>query len=722
METVQVSERKSKGSGSQARPGSRARAKTHPSYAYEVRRRAVQLYLEEGFPAELVAREIGCSAHSLYEWVRAYREHGEAGLKPKRRNRGGTRLPAAVRDTIVEVKQARPWFGVKRISQFLGRVLFLSASPETVRKTLHEQGLIEKPKGKPKRNPGKPRFFERATPNQMWQSDILTFRLGGQNAYVIGFMDDYSRLLTGLELFRSQTADNVLEVYRRALGEYGVPREMLTDNGRQYTNWRGTTRFEKELAKDRVHHIKSRPHHPMTLGKIERFWKTLLGEFLTRAQFDSFEQARERTRLWVQYYNHRRPHQGIGGLCPADRFFEVHNELRQVIERGISENVLELALRGKPQRPFYMVGRLDGQSVVMEARKGKLVMTVNDPDKNRQEELVYDVNEGEVRHDEHTEADAPALHGAGEVSGGAGDLDRTPEHGAGGQGSAGVLVPAARVAGPGALGHAAGVGAEDQGDGPAEPAECETAEAAGEEGPGRASVGDGVGLAAETSGGGPGHPEADPLMVVLQAVQRRPELLADLLAVAQVDSLQYLGDGGDTVQAVERASVVVADGNGPQQPCEVSWAPVPAMGLAEPQATSASPREALSGDAHDPIAETAHVQELLITEPRPAAGAGAPACGTDREGAFRPGLGECGSRGTGCVQEDLLRMGEPRPERDDGGPGGPTDRTAEEASGCRDAGLGETGQRPGEEAGGERADGTNPRDAQRPAGARWFPA
>ena len=82
----------------------------------------------------------------------------------------------------------------------------------------------------------------------------------------------------------------------------------------------------------------------MPLGKIERFWKTLLGEFLTRAQFDSFEQARERTRLWLQYYNHRRPHQGIGGLCPADRFFEVQSELRQVMERGISDNVLELAV------------------------------------------------------------------------------------------------------------------------------------------------------------------------------------------------------------------------------------------------------------------------------------------------------------------------------------------------------------------------------------------
>jgi hypothetical protein len=112
------------------------------------------------------------------------------------------------------------------------------------------------------------------------------------------------------------------------------------------------------MKKDRVKHIRSRPHHPMTLGKIERFWKSILGEFLQRAQFDSFEQAVERTAFWVKYYNHKRPHQGIGGLCPADRFFEIAHDLKKTLQRGVEENVLELALRGRPVDPFYMVGRM----------------------------------------------------------------------------------------------------------------------------------------------------------------------------------------------------------------------------------------------------------------------------------------------------------------------------------------------------------------------------
>ena len=307
----------------------------HPhSHPFEVRRKAVQLCLEESFPLQRVAREMGVGLSTLSKWVRVYREQGEAGLQPQPR-RGGRRrakVAAAVKTQVVELKRRHPDLGIQKISQFLRRMLFLPVSRETVRRTLHEQQLLQKQKPKPQRNPPKPRFFERSTPNQMWQTDIFTFRLGGRNAYLIGFLDDYSRYLVGLDVFRSQTAEHVLEVYRTAVAEYGVPKEMLSDQGRQYSSWRGTTRFEAELRKDRVHHIKSRPHHPMTLGKIERFWKTIWEEFLVRAQFDSFESARERVRFWVKHYNHQRPHQSLEGLCPADRFFAIAQDLRQVIE------------------------------------------------------------------------------------------------------------------------------------------------------------------------------------------------------------------------------------------------------------------------------------------------------------------------------------------------------------------------------------------------------
>jgi len=339
------------------------------------------------------------SQQALSGWIQQYQQFGEEGLKAHTPpNLRQAKVPGAVTAKILELKKENPSFGVKRISQWLRRVFFLRASPQTVRARLHDAGLMAQKPTPKKRNLTRPRFFERATPNQMWQSDIFTFRLGGRYAYVVAFLDDYSRFLVGADLFRSPTAEAVIEVYRQAIAEFKPPKEMLTDNGRQYTSWRGTSRFEAELKKDGVAHFKSRPQHPMTLGKIERFWASLWQEFLTRAQFESFDAARERIRTWIKYYNHKRPHQGIGGLCPADRFFEIQAELRKTIEAGIKENLLEMALRGQPRAPFYMVGRMEGQSVVLRAEKGKLKLELSDPQNENStsasiKELVYDLHQ-----------------------------------------------------------------------------------------------------------------------------------------------------------------------------------------------------------------------------------------------------------------------------------------------------------------------------------------
>jgi transposase InsO family protein len=350
--------------------------------------------------------------------------------------------------------------------------LFLPSSAETVRRTLIGSS-IPKLKRQTKRNMVRPRFFERSTPNQMWQSDIFTFRLGGKYAYLIGFIDDYSRYIVGLELYRSQTASQVLEVYRRAASEYNPPKEMLTDNGRQYANWTGRTKFMKEMEKDKIHHLRSRPHHPMTLGKIERFWATIYQEFLVRAQFTSFDEARERIAAWIKYYNHQRPHQGIGGLMPAARYFEIAAELRKVVEQGIQENLLEIALRGKPQQPFYMVGRMDGQAVVLRAEKGRLRLSIDEGGDKKPQEIVYPLPEGEYnerrRSGDGTATGEAESHSPvqrpGTEPGGADGLDGTAEAGGsvpgvvdpvGGAGSVATACAGRDVAGAGTAGQTNG--------------------------------------------------------------------------------------------------------------------------------------------------------------------------------------------------------------------------------------------------------------------------
>ncbi len=414
-------------------PRGGSRRSTSIRYSPEEKLKAVRLVLEDGFSRNLVSEEIGVCRSSLVAWIGKYRAEGEAALREPRAApaAGKDKLPAAVTEKIIELKRAHPAFGAKRIAQFLRRLFLLPASAETVRARLHREGLMPPTKPARPKNLTRPRFFERATPNQMWQSDIFTFRLGGRYAYLIAFLDDYSRYVVGADLFRSPTAAAVIEVYRVAIGEYQPPKEMLTDNGRQYTTWRGVSRFEAELKKDRVSHIKSRPHHPMTLGKIERFWASIWGEFLARAQFESFEAARQRIKLWITYYNHRRPHQGIGGVCPADRFFEIQSDLKKTLQAGIQENLLELALRGQPRAPFYMVGRMEGQSVVLRAEKGQLKLSLTNPE-NQTQELVYDLHQQNPR--ENPDAPTASLtQTPGQCDrqspGGAGGVDRPVQTG-----------------------------------------------------------------------------------------------------------------------------------------------------------------------------------------------------------------------------------------------------------------------------------------------------
>lgn len=397
-------------------------------HTFETKLRAVKLYLEEGMPLEVVAGEADVLANTLRWWVQNYRRRGEAGLQGYPGCAGGrTQVAPTVKARIVAVKKTNPGYGVERISQLLKRLFLMKASPETVRKTLHKEKLIEPKRRKPAKNPPKPRFFERSTPNQLWQSDIFSFRLGGENAYLIGFIDDHSRYITALGVYRGQTADNVLETYRRARGEYGPPKEMLTDNGRQYTCWRGKTKFEQEMQRDRIHHFRSQPHHPMTLGKIERFWKSIWEEFLEKAKFDSFESAQERIAYWVKYYNHKRPHQGIGGECPADRFFKIRKEMKDAIAKGVEENVQELAVRGEPKSPFYMVGRMGGKSVVISAERGQVKMQVEGDEEKILGGLGNDSTGKDDDNDSKSAEARKGVHGEGEGTGSAFGVEREKE-------------------------------------------------------------------------------------------------------------------------------------------------------------------------------------------------------------------------------------------------------------------------------------------------------
>lgn len=121
----------------------------------------------------------------------------------------------------------------------------------------------------------------------------------------------------------------------------------------------------------------ARSHHPQTVGKCERFWKTVGKEFWDRANPRDLDEARERFSHFINHYNHFRPHQGLDGMIPADRFFKLEDEVRYQIENTLKENELRLAINQAPKKPVFLVGQIGEQKISMHGEEGKLV--VNSP-------------------------------------------------------------------------------------------------------------------------------------------------------------------------------------------------------------------------------------------------------------------------------------------------------------------------------------------------------
>jgi transposase InsO family protein len=449
------------------------------SLAYKLK--AVKMHLEDGVSQKSIATQMGVSLSAMVRWVGLYRSGGSTALADKPRNGTVTRLPSAVKERIVAMKRAEPDHGTHRISDLLRRMFFMKASHETVRRVLHSEDLLpptvkptpRKKRAAPKTMPDDEGGSYVKGPHLMWQSDISVITWRKQSVYLIGFIDDFSRFVTGLGLYMTQKADNVLEVFRRAVAEYRAPAEMLTDNGRQYTSWRGQAQFEKEMHRMEIRHVRSQPHHPQTQGKIERFWKTIKEEFFARTLFDGFEDMQNRTRLWIQYYNFKRPHQGIGGLCPADRFYEVSHDVRQVVEKGIADNVLQMALQGEPRKPCYLVGRMDDQSVTVMAEQGRLKLSVSDIEGRPAQEIVYPLSNntetndiieggipyGKVNRDDESKAQRIHINPRdGEVPGGAVGVDGEAKACGGVQRTGSQVDDTHALAEPGAGGDAAGTG------------------------------------------------------------------------------------------------------------------------------------------------------------------------------------------------------------------------------------------------------------------------
>ena len=358
-----------------------------PTPALTPQQRLVLLdtWRRSALPAADFAAMVGLSKHTLYAWKKRFDQEGPAGLMDRQRGApSGSKLPELTRRSILMLKEANPSWGCQRISDMLARGPALPASAGAVARVLHEAGYeMEEVATRP--HPDQVRHFERARPNQLWQTDLFTFVLKRQNrrVYLVAFLDDHSRFITGYGLHASQSTALVLEVLRAALTCHGTPEEILTDNGSQYVTWRGTSAFAKELAKRGIKQVVAAPRRPQTLGKIERFWGTLWRECVESAIFLDLADAQKRIGLFIDHYNFQRTHNGIDGLVPADRYFGAATEVKQALQARVAANALTLARHGVPKVPLYLTGQVGGKPVSLHAEGERVILT--GPEGARQE-------------------------------------------------------------------------------------------------------------------------------------------------------------------------------------------------------------------------------------------------------------------------------------------------------------------------------------------------
>lgn len=291
------------------------------------RHRAV-LRVLDGVPVAQVAREAGASRQSLYSWLARYEAEGLAGLadRSRRPHTSPTRMPAETEALICELRRSYPRWGARRIAHELEqRGVPAAPGRSSVYRALTRNGMIAEQQQNHRR---KYRRWQRDAPMQLWQMDIMggVFLAGGRECKLVTGIDDHSRFVVIAAVIAEPSGRAVCAAFTAAMARYGVPSEMLTDNGKQFTG-RFTKPLPAEVLFERVcreHGITQRltkPRSPTTTGKIERWHKTLRRELLDAAgPFADQATAQAAIDAWVHAYNHTRPHQSLDMATPASAF------------------------------------------------------------------------------------------------------------------------------------------------------------------------------------------------------------------------------------------------------------------------------------------------------------------------------------------------------------------------------------------------------------------
>ena len=272
-------------------------------------------------PAE-VSAAYGVSRSWLYELLARYRAEGDAAFEPRSRrprsSPGAT--PAQTVELVLRIRKQLSDAGLDAGAETIGWHLThhhrTTLSRATIHRILTRSGaVIPEPGKRPKASYLR---FQAEMPNETWQSDVTYYRLAtGADAQIISWLDDHSRFALHVSAHARITAPTVVATFTQAATEHGYPASTLTDNGTVYTTrfaggHGGRNHLEHELRRRNVVQKNSRPNHPTTCGKVERFQQTMKKWLL--AQPDQPATVTDLQALldaFVTAYNHHRPHRSL---------------------------------------------------------------------------------------------------------------------------------------------------------------------------------------------------------------------------------------------------------------------------------------------------------------------------------------------------------------------------------------------------------------------------
>jgi transposase InsO family protein len=284
--------------------------------------------LVEGRPKSEVARTYGVSRRWVITLVQRYLAEGDAGLEPRSRRprRSPNRTPAEIEDEIVDIRKelakAGHEAGAATIAFHLERRHGRAPAVSTIWRVLTARGFVTpQPHKRPKSSYVR---FAAEQPNERWQADITHWPLAdGNDVEILNLIDDHSRLCPSSTARRVFKAGDVDTAFRQAAATYGDPASLLSDNAAVFTGrYRrlGRVTLEVTLNERGIVFAHSRPYHPQTCGKVERFHQTLKRWLATQPPAASITELQAQLDRFRDYYNTLRPHRALGRRTPLEAY------------------------------------------------------------------------------------------------------------------------------------------------------------------------------------------------------------------------------------------------------------------------------------------------------------------------------------------------------------------------------------------------------------------